>query len=120
MEHIDMEKIAELIRRAGYVAYVQQTGGGVATIYASRTANEHGFPHEIDADGHVEAIAGPGWFEGQSWTQPRAALDDFYVGPDDDGVAEPYAATAADDEASLAAKMIATMTGEATYHERAQ
>jgi hypothetical protein len=36
-----------------------------------------------------EALAGPGWFDGPAWTRGRADLRDFYVGPDDDGSADP-------------------------------
>lgn len=117
---IDMEMIAELVRRAGYVAYVEQTGGGVATIYASKTADAKGWPatHEVDGDPRFEAVAGPGWFEKPGWLEPRGSLADFYVGIDDQGETEPYAATASDNEASLAQKILETLRGEVTYPVR--
>jgi hypothetical protein len=114
---IDLELIAEHVRRAGYVAYVEQTGGGCATIYASKTADARGYPVRPDGD-HHECAVGPGWFDGPGWTRPRASLSDLVVGLDDDGETEPYVATAADDEASLAAKIIATLSGEVTYELR--
>lgn len=65
-------------------AYVEQTGGGVATIYA-------GLSWEDPAIGtRWSAIAGPGSF---SYTAHSTAdLAEFYVGPDDQGESEPLAA----------------------------
>jgi hypothetical protein len=81
---IDMQEVVDELHRRGVHAYVEQTGGGVATIYA-------GPQHEDEDEGmRWAALAGPGWFEGGSdgrslFTLPRADLADFYVGPDDDG-----------------------------------
>lgn len=76
---IDMDAVADLLNVAGVAAYVEQTGGGCATIYAGPThTDEHG-------DERYAVVAGPGWFDGPAWTCARAAVGDFYIGPDDDG-----------------------------------
>jgi len=111
MENLDMQRIVDLVKQAGFVAYVEQTGGGVATIYASTTADERGYParHVVGPynDDVVDIAAGPGWFEGPGWTNPRASLEDFYVGPDGDyDPNEGYSATVDDTEATLAERMI--------------
>ena len=100
----DMDRIAALVRERGGEAYVEQTGGGCATIFASLGCDERGFPL-ADANGHYGAAAGPGWFEGEGWTLPRGGSSEFLVGPDDDGDATPYNATAEDTEETLAERI---------------
>jgi hypothetical protein len=120
MTEISMDRVCELLRARGIPAYVEQTGGGVATIYAGklepvqepvyRWAPEGG--RERAGTTTVErwqAVAGPGWFE-PGWQNPRADLSDFSIGPDDDGEAEPvYAAEDWDEEqvAEAIAKQVA-------------
>jgi hypothetical protein len=61
-------------------AYVEQTGGGCATVYV-------GTP---DADGHYLAAIGPGSFD---WSDANASQfypNDLYIGPDDCGTAPPW------------------------------
>lgn len=79
---IDLDKVVEHVKATGRYAYVEQTGGNVATIYAGSTY--------FDSEGNERwaAVAGPGWFEGPNWTKGRATLFDFVVGPDDDGESE--------------------------------
>lgn len=79
---INLDTIAAAVRALGVPCFVEQTGGGCATVYAGDTyTDEHG-------DARYLAGAGPGWFEGPGWTNARADLvdgSDFYVGLDDDG-----------------------------------
>lgn len=80
MAQLDMDKIVSLVNAQGVAAYVQQTGGGVATIYAGETRTVCG------ADYYAVA-AGPGLFSGPGWSNPRADNEDFSIGPDNDGSA---------------------------------
>jgi hypothetical protein len=73
---IDLDLVVSYLKRADIFAYVEQTGGGTATIYAGPTHMEDGYGKRF------AAIAGPGWFEGPAWTGGRGYMDDFYVGPD--------------------------------------
>lgn len=60
-------------------AFVEQTGGGVATIYVG----------EADENGRYELAIGPGSY---NWSVPGDsvfALSELYVGPDDDGETTP-------------------------------
>lgn len=107
---LNMDKIVEYVRGAGFAAYVEQTGGGCATIYASRTADERGLPARPDGD-HCEVVAGPGWFAGPNWTKPQAAVLDLWVGLDDDGQTQGETTTSVDDEASVAQRMIERLRG---------
>lgn len=76
---IDMQRICDLLNTQGITAYVEQTGGGTATIYAGESfTDKHGDPRH-------PVLAGPGWFDGPAWTQPHGDPTDFYIGPDDDG-----------------------------------
>lgn len=92
---IDLDAVVEHLHRMGVHAYVEQTGGGTATIYAGARWHEEGWGDRW------AAIAGPGWFDGPNWTQGRAHADDFYVGPDDDGASNPDTITS-DDPAVIA------------------
>lgn len=92
----DFDELAGIIERHGLPARVEQTGGGVATLYVG----------EYDADGRALAIAGPGWFEGPYWTEPRATFDEFSWGPDDDGESEHTMETAPRDLEELAADIV--------------
>lgn len=76
---VDMQAVAEIVSRAGVPAYVEQTGGGCATIYAGVTYKDS------EGDERFPAAAGPGWFAGPHFSQPRASLYEFGVGPDNDG-----------------------------------
>lgn len=62
--------LTDKLREAGFDVVVQQTGGGTATIYATR--------------GGVTVLGGPGQF---NWNSPEDSLFDtgeFYVGLEDD------------------------------------
>lgn len=102
----DMQHVVDLVSAAGCAAYVEYTGGGCATIYASREWEDRpvtrmgepagviAFPKQYareDANaGHegpyFDAIAGPGWFDGPNMSKPRATTGEFFIGPgfDDD------------------------------------
>jgi hypothetical protein len=103
---VDLDEIALILRRDHGLAdaYVEQTGGGCATLYAGQvgyhecTCPNTGKlgPHDdgcpVPARGgspRYGSCAGPGWFTGPAWTGARADLDDFYVGPDDQGETSP-------------------------------
>lgn len=76
---VDMQVVAEIVSRAGVPAYVEQTGGGCATIFAGVAYKD------AEGDERFPAAAGPGWFTGPHFSEPRASLYEFGVGPDNDG-----------------------------------
>jgi hypothetical protein len=97
---LDLEKVCSILAEKYNVhAYVEQTGGGCATIYAGDR-----YPDDTGED-RYQAAAGPGWFAGPGWTRGRATTDDFCVGPDDDGQADPVFASIDWDEARVAAEI---------------
>lgn len=69
---IDLDAVASLVRAQGFSAYVEQTGGGIATLYAGPLAED------VSAMQHV-AAAGPGYFRTGA---PLADLGSLYIGPD--------------------------------------
>jgi hypothetical protein len=76
---IDFDALVELIEQRGIPAYVEQTGGGCATIMV-------GTP---DADENFPVLAGPGWFVGPGWTLGRGTWEEFCWGRDDQGETDP-------------------------------
>jgi hypothetical protein len=106
------------------VAYVEQTGGGCATIYAAHRepgADPVLFQAPGEDFGRWPIMAGPGSFD---WTgrNHTAHVDDFYVGPDTELMAPvpgppygpcpgEYTATRADTPASLAERVVAAVRG---------
>jgi hypothetical protein len=97
---LNLDHVVTLVRRQGVFAYVEQTGGGCATIYAGEAYPDPASDHP--ADMLWPAVAGPGWFEGPAWTRARALLSDFSIGVDDQGVTmptEPYLIGAVTEEA---------------------
>lgn len=78
--HIDLERVCEILNARGVQAYVENTGGGCAAIYAGQPVI---WNDELDGDvWRFQAIAGPGWFDGPHYSQGMATLHEFYVGPD--------------------------------------
>lgn len=79
---IDLDQLVDVLQRLGLHAMTEMTGGGVATVYAGKVVGAD--PDLCDAPLY-EACAGPGWFEGPYYSQPRATLNEFYVdrGPQD-------------------------------------
>ena len=78
MSELNLDTVVENLKSRNVKAYVEQTGGGCATILVGEVT-----------DGRAEVLAGPGWFSGPAWTEGRADTEDFYIGPDDDGIADP-------------------------------
>lgn len=96
MSKVDMDKVCDILKERGIPAYVEQTGGGCATVYAGEPWDEEGWGKRYPA------LAGPGWFEGPGWTNARGDTDDFCIGLDDDGVGEFTMAEKVWDEARIA------------------
>lgn len=82
--NVDLDKMVDILQRLGLHAFVEMTGGGVATMYVGKVVGSD--PDLCDAPLY-EVCAGPGWFEGPGYSQPRATFDEFYIGADgnDDG-----------------------------------
>jgi hypothetical protein len=93
----DLEEIVEHIRTElpGVRCYVEQTGGGVATIYlgwtycVDREGRVVNWPTPLadycddrDHDVFIPVMAGPGYFDGPNWTQGRCLLEELSVGYD--------------------------------------
>ena len=76
---LDLNMLTEFIIKRGFKARVEQTGGGCATIYVG----------DADQDDYYLVSAGPGYFDGANWTNPRAFWEEFCWGLDDDGVTQP-------------------------------
>jgi hypothetical protein len=109
-----MDAIVAILRAKGMCAYVEQTGGHTATIYASRYCDTYGAPFVLkDANDNpaAEVIAGPGWFEGPGWTNARGGAMYFSFGADDQGESQPTYATESDTAETLAEKMLAFLKG---------
>ncbi len=105
MPEINLEQVCDILRdKYGVTSYVEQTGGGCATIYA-------GPRREVDGESRYAASAGPGWFAGPGWINGRAHTDEFYVGPDDDGESEYVSAQDDWDEAKAAEAIAAVIKG---------
>lgn len=104
----DMTRVAELLRTLHGLpsAYVEHTGGGIATIYAG---NVH-----TDGEGETRyaALGGPGVYRDRQVDADRAVtyaegdLRDFYIGADDDGEAVPLAT-----ETLLASGLLSSLSG---------
>ncbi len=77
--YIDLERLADAVRqRTGAEAYVEQTGGGCATLYAGpQWTDEHG-------DQRYSVVVGPGWFDGPGWRHGYASYEECHVSRDDD------------------------------------
>jgi hypothetical protein len=139
-----MSDVVDRIREIApdVVAYVEQTGGGCATIYAglrrpvvpaeteylSDEAVLYQAPGELDENwGRWPIMAGPGSFDWHG-RDHRAHLDDFYVGPDTELMAPvpgppygpypgEYTATREDTPATLAERIVAAVRA---FHPEAE
>ena len=89
---LDMNRICEEIEAKGVSAYVEMTGGGVATIYAG---NDHA----------VCILAGPGAFAGDAYTLPEADSEGFAVSREDGSEGEVVSPDA--DETAIATLILA-------------
>lgn len=75
---LNMDTIVEVLIERGVPAYVEHTGGGVATIYAGEQRQrrlEQEWPT-------FSVIAGPGTLRHRDYGFSTAWSHDFYVGPD--------------------------------------
>ncbi|MDX1747141.1 MAG: hypothetical protein R3324_14485 [Halobacteriales archaeon] len=68
---VDLQAIAERLTARGIPARVEQTGGGVATIFVGTH----------DHEGRFDVEVGPGWFDGPGWTEPKAHREHLAIGP---------------------------------------
>lgn len=93
---IDMDAVASEIQSHGVPAFVQNSGGGCATLYAGELIGDY-----------YAACAGPGVFAGPDWTMGRAFADDFWVGTD--GVEDAYALVTVTDPKAVAAVVLAVV-----------
>lgn len=104
---LDMDEIVRLICLTGTFAYIEQTGGGMATIYAGETVSDS------NGDPRWTACGGPGFFlpnpdTGAVWAYARAVTADFHLGPEDEtGHAISAAAIGLTTEAEAAAILVA-------------
>lgn len=106
---IDLDLVADALTAAGTPAYVEQTGGGCATIYV-------GAPVVCTQTGdefHPYAV-GPGWFHPVG---PRlhgfGHVSDLYMGPNDAGDAPTVSLTTTDVEAARDAILAMIATNDA-------
>jgi len=104
---IDLDKVCRILKsRYNVASYVEQTGGGCATIYAGARIPDG------DGEERFQACAGPGWFEGPGWSNGRANTADLSVGPDDDGQADPVVADPDWDEQRVALEIVKVIIGK--------
>ena len=98
MAELKFDVVVDLLKEKNINAYVEQTGGGTATIFAGML-RVRGIPSPDDnvrpISGYKrwDACAGPGWFRGPGWTNGVGDTSDFVVGRDDDGDGEYVSAT---------------------------
>jgi hypothetical protein len=102
---LSLDAIVDLLRRGDIPAVVEQTGGGCATIQIGDL-----FTDAAGAE-RYPILCGPGWFEGPRWKNARGDTEDLYVGPDDDGVADPVSLRGVRTEAEAAATIAALLIG---------
>lgn len=97
-----MDTVVELIHDMGIWAYVEQTGGGCATIYAGAKYTDN------EGDQRYSAIAGPGTY-GWDRRPSYGHTTEFYIGPDDQGETDSIdcATAGALTEADLATLIVA-------------
>jgi hypothetical protein len=95
MAEVSFDKIVDELRKQDIPAYVEQTGGGVATIMVGEQTDREE-PIYRWSEGNREqtgtqvvprydVLAGPGSFAGPGWTNAYGDTADLAVGPDDDG-----------------------------------
>lgn len=78
-----LDELSARLTELGLTAYVEHTGGGVATIYAGATHDEPGYGRRY------AVVAGPGWFDRDTMAVAYASSEEFCFGRDDDGEAMP-------------------------------
>lgn len=104
---INLNRVVAWLKLYGVPAYVEQTGGGCATIYAGdRNVDRYG-----DGDLYHALAIGPGWFEGPNWTEARADTTDLYIGPHDQGEGDAVSTHAGMTELEIAWLAVNMLTG---------
>jgi hypothetical protein len=78
MSVIRLDHVTDALKARGVPAYTEQTGGGVATIYAGPRWEEDGWGYRY------AALCGPGWFQDSHFTNPHADTGDLNVGADNE------------------------------------
>lgn len=120
-----MDAVVDALQKGGIPAYVEQTGGGCATIYAGgQHVHEERYPNgDVDRWNRWNVAAGPGWFEGPDWTQGTAALGEFSVSPNDEGesdcVSLPDSVTTHDEAVAWAVAAIAEQVALTSHRTHA-
>jgi hypothetical protein len=78
---LNADAIAHFVSQEGVAAYVEQTGGGVATIYAGPTRQEP------DYGKRFHTVVGPGEY---GWGNAPSVMSlwELFIGPDDFGQVE--------------------------------
>lgn len=76
MSEVKLDEVVEALRSAGVKSYVEQTGGGTATLMVGEPAGD---------EDRYDVLVGPGWFNGLGWTDGIVDTLDCYIGPDDEG-----------------------------------
>ncbi len=104
MGSLNFDAIVSYLENAGFLAYVEQTGGGVATIYAASRSLKDANGHD-----HYGFAAGPGSFAGPGWTNAHGHTDDFYLGANDTGDSVFVSCVGMADERAVADAFIAVM-----------
>lgn len=111
---LSMDLVVDAIESCGIPAYVEQTGGGCATIFAGwrscRLTDHDEQWTELCDSCRWTVGAGPGWFEGPGWTLGRAYWSDFYIGRDDDALTDDFTTPdelRAHDETQIGARIVA-------------
>lgn len=82
VEPINMDNVCEMVKAQGVPCFVDQTGGGTATLFAGPTIHR-----AEDPDWPLRAACmGPGVFEehtGWNFRKARAWRGECYIGPED-------------------------------------
>lgn len=87
MATVSFDKLVSKLHKLGIPAYVEQTGGGCATVYV-------GTPFEDESgDLRYPVLVGPGWFASPGWRNGFGDTAELAVGPDDDGESDPWCST---------------------------
>lgn len=97
--------------RLSTIGSLPSEGSPMRCSKADSLAGKHryaGTPWDEEGWGQrYPALAGPGWFDGPAWSQPRASLEEFYIGPDDDGESETASPALDATPESIAAMIVA-------------
>lgn len=109
---IDLDAVVAALKDEGIDAYVEQTGGGCATVLVGEvqeytyTAPWNG---QTVTDWYHPAAVGPGWFEGEGWTRGRAHPNDLFAGPEEEGLQNKYGEWFNDDNPATIEKVVAVV-----------